>query len=161
MNKVYLKLNKTIVEDIILTSEDVDKGIFTELHEDIVLPDLNAFEPNMYSYGGGTFTARPDHRGVYWSQDGTVHKIDDFAVMPNAEWVSDYSKTTIGHHEEIKIKNDMNWQENDNLFTQWQKAEKLGWTVATKLKKAFDEHTKEVTADWHDLQDLKKELDYD
>ena len=27
----------------------------------------------MYSYGGGTFTARPDHRGVYWSQDGTVH----------------------------------------------------------------------------------------
>ena len=27
MNKVYLKLNKTIVEDIILTSEDVDKGI--------------------------------------------------------------------------------------------------------------------------------------
>ena len=55
----------------------------------------------------------------------------------------------------------MNWQENDNLFTQWQKAEKAWLDSSHKTQKSFDEHTKKVTADWHALQDLKKELNND
>ena len=85
----------------------------------------------------------------------------EYPFYDGDKWVENNAISSEERIHRLSVKNSSDWKEHDNLFTQWQKAEKLGWTVATKRKKAFDEHTKKVTADWHALQDLKKGLDYD
>ena len=116
---------------------------------------------------------QPAEFGTAWTDDELNHWYADWAEVSDPphnleypfydgdKWVEHNAVSSEERIHRLSVKNSSDWKEHDNLFTQWQKAEKLGWTVATKRKKAFDEHTKKVTADWHALQDLKKGLDYD
>ncbi len=155
MQKIYLKLKNTIIEDIIITNDAIDTTNLTEIAK---LPDavLADFEPNKYKFENGKIIARRDNRGSYWEDDGTEHVIADFDRIPDTSWVTDYTKTERYDFEQKQFENTQEWERNDSLYTQWQKAEKLGWTQESlRLKKEFHAHTVKVTLAWRSLQKLK------
>ena len=61
-------------------------------------------------------------------------------------------------YEDKKRQNDSNWEQHDNLFTQWQKAEALGWVSAIARKKKFDAKTIEVDKEYRELKKLEQAM---